>query len=255
MMSYTCLYSGQEEEKSVKRIFSNLFSMITNPSKSCGVVAMIFLRWILLLMLILGKHLVDPCDLVVWEPHLLLSSVLFQKVKFLYWPWLVMLFFWCRRLSIPSLQLYSLGLDVVVLLHWWRCSISRSWWLWLVLCTFHLDVLQTSPCLILGSIYCLQYPLDHTSSASCVFLHMILWSRILCPPCCLPVHPYLAIPPAVAVAYARKAWMENASSWYTGIQTWFILGGVDVGSRCCYLLGPWLCGSLLTCHYHGLPWE
>ena len=65
MMSYTCLYSGQEEEKSVKRIFSNLFSMITNPSKSCGVVAMIFLRWILLLMLILGKHLVDPCDLVV----------------------------------------------------------------------------------------------------------------------------------------------------------------------------------------------
>ena len=40
MMAYTCLYSGNEEEKSVNRRFVSLFSIIMNPSESRGVVQM-----------------------------------------------------------------------------------------------------------------------------------------------------------------------------------------------------------------------
>ena len=64
IMAYICLYSGHEEENSAKRRFANIFNIIMNPSKSCGVVSMIFVQVDLILVLRLGIHLVDPRYLV-----------------------------------------------------------------------------------------------------------------------------------------------------------------------------------------------
>ena len=44
MIAYICFYSGHEEENSAKSSFANLFSIIMNPSKYFGGVAMSFVR-------------------------------------------------------------------------------------------------------------------------------------------------------------------------------------------------------------------